>query len=103
MPFVKCGVNGCNKKLQPILKVDPRDRDTWFYPECDACLRPVCDEHSAEVGGRVLCDLCRKEIPEAEAPPLLDLCLGRLSGSPPASVASPTSNARESGDCGATE
>jgi hypothetical protein len=25
--FVKCGVDGCSRKLQPILKVDPRDRD----------------------------------------------------------------------------
>ena len=26
MSFVKCSVNGCSRKLQPILKVDPRDR-----------------------------------------------------------------------------
>ena len=38
MPFVKCSVDGCSRRLQPILKVDPRDRDTWFYPECDVCL-----------------------------------------------------------------
>ena len=35
MSFVKCSVDGCNRKLQPILKVDPRDRDTWLYRECD--------------------------------------------------------------------
>ena len=29
MSFVKCSVDGCNRKLQPILKVDPRDRDTF--------------------------------------------------------------------------
>jgi len=33
MPFVKCSVDGCNKKLQPLLKPDPRDRDTWVYRE----------------------------------------------------------------------
>src|SRR5207247_111672 len=26
MPFVKCSVDGCSRKLQPVLKVDPRDR-----------------------------------------------------------------------------
>ncbi len=29
MAFVKCSVDGCSQKLQPILKVDPRDRETW--------------------------------------------------------------------------
>ena len=38
MPFVKCSVDGCSRKLQPILKVDARDRDTWLYRECDVCL-----------------------------------------------------------------
>src|SRR5687767_6821139 len=28
------------EKLQPILKVDPRDRDTWIYPESDICFKP---------------------------------------------------------------
>ena len=50
MPFVKCSVDGCSRKLQPILKVDPRDRDTWLYRECDVCLKPACEKHS--VGGR---------------------------------------------------
>lgn len=59
MPFVKCSVNGCSRKLQPLLKVGPRDRDTWFYPECDRCLRPVCGEHSSEVEGKNICDRCR--------------------------------------------
>jgi len=47
MSFVKCSVDGCNRKLQPILKVDPRDRDTWFYRECDVCLKAACEKHSA--------------------------------------------------------
>ena len=55
MPFVKCSVNGCNRKLQPILKVDPRDRDTWFYRECNVCLKPACEKHSSEVEGRIKC------------------------------------------------
>ena len=46
MSFVKCSVDGCNKKLQPLLKPDPRDRDTWVYRECDVCFRPVCDKHA---------------------------------------------------------
>jgi len=50
MPFVKCSVDGCSRKLQPVLKVDPRDRDTWLYRECDVCLKPACEKHSAEVG-----------------------------------------------------
>jgi hypothetical protein len=36
MSFVKCGVDGCNKKLYPALKPDPRDRETRVYPECSA-------------------------------------------------------------------
>ena len=61
MPFVRCSVNGCSRKLQPILKVDPRDRDTWFYRECDLCLRPVCEKHSTEENGRIVCDRCSRE------------------------------------------
>ena len=61
MPFVKCSVDGCSRKLQPILKVDPRDRDTWVYREYDVCLKPACEKHSAEVEGRIICDRCRRE------------------------------------------
>ena len=61
MPFVKCSVGGCSRKLQPVLKVDPRDRDTWLYRECDVCLQPVCDKHSSDEGGRIICDRCRRE------------------------------------------
>src|SRR5207249_2384176 len=61
MPFVKCSVDGCSRKLQPILKLDPRDRDTWFYRECDVCLQPACEKHSAEVEGRIICDRCHRE------------------------------------------
>ena len=53
MAFVKCSVGGCSRRLQSLLKVDPRDRDTWFYPECE--------EHSSGVDGRVVCDRCRTE------------------------------------------
>jgi hypothetical protein len=56
--FVKCSVDGCSRKLQPILKVDPRDRDTWFYRECDVCLKPACEKHSTEAAGQVICDRC---------------------------------------------
>jgi len=31
MPFVKCSVDGCSRKLQPVQKLDPRDRETWVY------------------------------------------------------------------------
>ncbi len=61
MPFVKCSVDGCNRKLQPTLKVDPKDRDTWLYRECDVCLKPVCEKHSTEEGDRIICDRCRRE------------------------------------------
>ena len=61
MPFVKCSVDGCDRKLQPILKVDPRDRETWFYRECDVCFKPACEKHSSEEHGRIICDRCRKE------------------------------------------
>ena len=61
MSFVKCNVDGCDRKLQPVLKVDPRDRDTWFYRECDVYLKPVCEKHSSEVEGRIICDRCRRE------------------------------------------
>jgi hypothetical protein len=74
MSFVKCSVDGCNRKLQPILKVDPRDRDTWFYRECDMCLNPACEKHSTEVEGRIICDRCRRETEQRPAG-LIDLGL----------------------------
>ena len=76
MPFVKCSVGGCNRKLQPILKVDPRDPDTWSYRECDICFRPACEKHSTELQGRIICDRCHREA-EAQPPPaqLIDLRL----------------------------
>jgi hypothetical protein len=61
MPFVKCSVDGCSRKLEPILKVDALDRDTWVYRECDECFRPACEQHSVEVEGRIICDRCRRE------------------------------------------
>ncbi len=74
MPFVKCSVGGCSTKLQPILKVDPRDRDTWTYRECDKCFRPVCEKHSMEIDGQIVCDRCRKELEAMQqAPQLIDL------------------------------
>ena len=79
MPFVKCSVDGCNKKLQPVLKPDPRDRETWLYRECDVCLRPACEKHSAEIDGRIVCDRCRRE---AAAPGLIDLGIRRPASSP---------------------
>jgi hypothetical protein len=74
MSFVKCSVDGCTRKLQPILKVDPRDRDTWLYRECDVCLKPACQKHSSEQGDRIVCDRCRREA-EARQPSheLIDL------------------------------
>jgi len=76
MPIVKCSVGGCSTKLQPVLKVDPRDRDTWFYPECEECGRAACEEHSSEVDGRVVCDRCLRDMQERESPvQLLDLGL----------------------------
>ena len=59
MPFVKCSVDGCNTRLQPLLKPDPRDRETWVYRECDLCFRPACAKHSTESDGRIICDRSR--------------------------------------------
>src|SRR5438105_15308624 len=67
MSFVKCSVDGCDRKLQPILKVDPRDRDTWFYRECDVCHKPACEKHSEEEEGRIICDRCRREAEARDA------------------------------------
>jgi hypothetical protein len=78
MPFVRCSVGGCSRRLQPVLKPDPRDRDTWVYRECDVCFRPACAKHSAVIDGRVVCDRCRRGL---EEPPLIDLGL-RLSPQP---------------------
>jgi hypothetical protein len=79
MPFVKCSVDGCNTKLQPVQKLDPRDRETWLYWECDSCFRPACEKHSTEIGGRIVCDRCQREM-DAEQPPLLDLGSDRIKG-----------------------
>ena len=61
MAFVKCSVDGCSRKLQPILKVEPRDRDTWFYREGGVCHKPVCEKHAAEEEGKIICHRCRRE------------------------------------------
>jgi hypothetical protein len=61
MPFVKCSVDGCNARLQPVAKPIPGDRNTWVYRECDRCFRPVCEEHSTEIGEQIVCDRCRRE------------------------------------------
>lgn len=78
MPFVKCSVAGCNTKLQPFLKPDPRDRETWLYRECDRCFRPACAKHSIEIEERIICDRCRREIDD-ERRPLLDLGIDRVT------------------------
>lgn len=66
------------EKLQPILKVDPKDRDTWFYRECDVCFKPVCEKHSIELEGRIFCDRCRRETEEKKQPGgLIDLGIRR--------------------------
>lgn len=62
MPTVKCSVDGCNKKLQPTLKPDPQDRETWVYRECDVCFRPACEKHSTEINGQIVCDRCRRDM-----------------------------------------
>jgi hypothetical protein len=74
MPIVKCSVGGCSRRLQPVLKVDPRDRDTWLYPECEECGRAACEEHTSGFEGRFICDRCR-QILERESPVLLSLGL----------------------------
>jgi hypothetical protein len=78
MPFVKCSVDGCSAKLQPLWKLDPRDRETWEYRECDSCFRPACEKHSTAIDGRIICDRCRRER-DAEQTPLLDLGIDPLS------------------------
>jgi hypothetical protein len=76
MSFVKCSVDGCNTRLQPILKPDPRDRESWLYRECDLCFRAACEKHATEIDGRIICDRCRRsELPPAK---LLDLDVERL-------------------------
>jgi hypothetical protein len=78
MPAVKCGVNGCGRRLQPLMKVDPRDRDTWVYPECEACGRPACGDHTSWFDGQVVCDRCRvRSEGQALASGLIDLGLAR--------------------------
>ena len=71
---MRANVGGCNRKLQPILKVDPRDRDTWYYRECDVCLKPVCEKHSSEKEGQIICDRCRRDAEaQQELAGLIDL------------------------------
>ncbi len=73
MSFVRCSVAGCNRKLQPILKPDLQDRETWIYPECDICFRPVCEKHSAELEEQIICDRCRRDRASRQQPELIDL------------------------------
>ena len=81
MPFVKCSVDGCNRKRQPGEKPDPSDRASWVYPECDLCLRPACEKHSTEIDGQMVCDRCWREREAEQAPPgSLDRGLARLPG-----------------------
>ena len=68
MSYVTCSVNGCSTRLQPLVKLDPRDRETWVYRECDVCFRPACAKHSTERDGRIVCDRCRQQ-----TPPLIEL------------------------------
>jgi hypothetical protein len=68
MSFVKCSVDGCNARLQPVAKPIVQDRDTWVYRECDRCLRPVCEKHSTETGGRIICHRCRREAEAGRLP-----------------------------------
>src|SRR5579862_8754885 len=89
MPFVKCSVDGCNTKHQPISKLDPRDRETWLYRECDICFRPACEKHSIEINGQIICDRCRREM-KARQPPLLDLGVDRVN---PAAASGPQGQA----------
>jgi hypothetical protein len=79
MPFIKCSVDGCNTRLPPLLKPDPNDRETWLYRECDICFRPVCEKHSIEVGGQIVCDRCRRERESAELmASIIDLGIERI-------------------------
>jgi hypothetical protein len=81
MPFVTCSVAGCSRRLQLLWKPDPKARDTWLYRECDLCDRPVCEEHSSEVDGRLVCDRCRRELEAREGlPRLIDLGTDSLRG-----------------------
>jgi hypothetical protein len=51
---MRVGVRVTSRRLQPVLLVDPRDRDTWLYPEW--------------LGGRVVCDRCRRVIADRGSP-----------------------------------
>jgi hypothetical protein len=75
MSVVRYIVDGSNQKLQPILKPDPRDRAAWVYPECDLCFRRVCDKHSVEIAGQIVCDRCRQERVSRRQPQLIDLSI----------------------------
>ena len=79
MPFVKCSVDGCNTRLQPVLKPIPGDRDSWLYRECDVCLRPACEKHSTEVDGRIVCARCQRELESRQrSGDVIDLGIERL-------------------------
>ena len=53
MPPVRRSVDGWSQKLRPVRKPEPRDRETWLYPECDRCFRPVCAKHASDIGGQL--------------------------------------------------
>src|SRR5207247_2662826 len=49
---------------------------------CDVCLKPVCEKHSTEVDGQVVCDRCQREAEaKRQAAGLIDLGI-RLRGAP---------------------
>jgi hypothetical protein len=72
MAFIKCSVDGCNARLQPIAK-PLREKEFWVYRECDRCLRNVCEKHSIDDGEEVVCDRCRREMERPAAIKLIDL------------------------------
>ena len=83
MPCVKCGVDGYNTRLQPVLKPDPRDRESWVYREGDVCFRPACEKHATAIDGRIVCARCRRAMESRRAKDqLIDLGVKPFSRRP---------------------
>ena len=61
MPFVKCSVDGCNRRLQPIFKLDARVRTPGLPGVRCVPETRLSETFVGAKDGRIICDRCRRK------------------------------------------